>query len=33
MRELPDRKIESVSKLYNYWIELYDREEYGLEWN
>ena len=33
MRELPDRKVETSSKLYNYWSDLYDREDYGLEWN
>ena len=33
MREFGDRKIETVSKLYNYWEGLYDREDYGLDWN
>jgi hypothetical protein len=33
MRELPERKVESLNRLYNYWTELYDREDYGLDWN
>ena len=33
MREFGDRKVENVSKLFNYWEGIYDREDYGLEWN
>lgn len=33
MRELPERKVENLNRLYNYWNELYDREDYGLDWN
>ena len=33
MREHPDQRVETVSKLYNYWVDLYNRDEYGLEWD
>ena len=33
MRDFGDRKVQTVSRLYNYWEGLYDREDYGLEWD